>query len=119
MSHARRILVVEDEYLVAQDLADDLRALGAEVVGPLPSVQQALDAVNSDPELDGAILDINLRGRMIFPVADQLAARHIPFFFTTGYDDGVIPDRYAAVPRCEKPVTAPRLKQALAQSFDL
>jgi CheY-like chemotaxis protein len=119
MSQLRRILVVEDEYLVAQDLAEDLRALGAEVVGPVPSVQMALAAVDAAPRLDGAILDINLQGKMSFPVADRLAAREVPFFFTTGYDQGTIPDRYADVPRCEKPVTAPRLKRALAQSFDL
>lgn len=119
MSQPRRILVVEDEYLVAEVLADYLRSLGAQVVGPVPTVQQALDVVDADSGLDGAILDINLRGMMIFPVADQLAARHIPFFFTTGYDERSIPDRYAAVPRCEKPVTSPRLKQELARSFDL
>jgi len=119
MTQRCRILVVEDEYLVAEDLAEDLRALGAEVVGPVPTIQKALDAVDSAERLDGAILDVNLRGNMIFPVADRLAARDVPFFFTTGYDAGIIPDRYAAVPRCEKPVTAPRLRQALAQSFNL
>jgi len=119
MSQPRRILVVEDEYLVAQDLAEDLRAMGADVVGPVPSVEKALEAVDRNAQLDGAILDINLQGSVIFPVADRLAERRIPFFFTTGYDREIIPDRYAAVPRCEKPVTTPRLKQALAQSFGL
>jgi len=119
MSQQRRILVVEDEYLVALDLAEDLRAMGADVVGPVPSVEKALEAVDGDSALDGAILDINLQGSVIFPVADRLAERHIPFFFTTGYDKEVIPDRHAAVPRCEKPVTAPRLRQALAQNFGL
>lgn len=119
MSRPRRILIVEDEYLVALDLAEDLRALGAEVVGPVSSVQKALDTLDATPRLDGAILDVNLRGIMIFPVADRLAERDVPFFFTTGYDQRIIPDRYAAVPRCEKPVTGPRLKRALAESFDL
>lgn len=114
-----RILVVEDEYLVAQDLVEDLRSLGAEVLGPVPSVKKAMAALDESPRLDGAILDVNLQGDMIFPVADRLAARDVPFVFTTGYGEGVIPERYAAVPRCEKPVTRPRLKRALADSFDL
>lgn len=119
MSQPRRILVVEDEYLIALDVAESLRALGAEVVGPIPTLEKALDAIDADPALDGAVLDVNLHGTMVFPVADRLAERNVPFFFTTGYEGGSIPERYAAIRRCEKPVSGGRLKQALADSFEL
>ena len=115
----RRALVVEDEYLIAHDLADDLRSLGADVVGPLSSVTKALAAIDAQAELDGAILDINLQGEMVFPVADRLLERSIPFLFATGYDSEIIPERYADVPRCEKPVTGLRLTQALERRLGI
>jgi CheY-like chemotaxis protein len=100
-----RLLVVEDEFIIAIDLAQTLEDLGAEVVGPAGSVRDALDLVNREGDrLDGAVLDVNLRDRQVFPVADALAERGIPFAFATGYDAIVTPERHAAAPRCEKPV---------------
>lgn len=99
----RRVLIVEDEYLLAEDLRLTLERHGAEVVGPVPSVGEAMAAVADHPELDGAVLDMNLRGNMVFPVADLLTARRVRFFFTTGYAMSAIPDRYADVMRFEKP----------------
>ena len=117
-------LVTDRGVAVAQaardlDVAESVRALGAEVVGPVSSLQKALDAIDAEPALDGAVLDVNLQGIMVFPAADRLVELDVPFFFTTGYDQRIIPDRYAATRRCEKPVSGPRLKQALLDSFKL
>jgi CheY-like chemotaxis protein len=105
-----RLLVVEDEYLVAADLAASLESLGAEVIGPAASVEEALSFVEKDGvRLDGAVLDINLRNERVYPVADVLTARGIPFVFTTGYDAAAVPTAYAWAPRCEKPVDKTQL----------
>jgi CheY-like chemotaxis protein len=112
----RRLLLVEDEYLVAADLAASLESLGAEVIGPAASVEEALSFVQKDGvPLDGAVLDINLRNERVYPVADVLTARGIPFVFTTGYDAVAIPSAYAQVPRCEKPVDRTQLVRWLSK----
>jgi CheY-like chemotaxis protein len=100
----RRILVVEDEYMMAQDLQSDLEDAGAEVVGPVPSVEAALTALEKENMLDGAVLDVNLRGEKAYLVADALRDRRIPFVLATGYEPWALPDAYRDVPRCEKPV---------------
>ena len=100
----RRVLVVEDEYLLAEDLRPALEAQGAEVMGPAASVAQALDLLRSGLSPYMAILDINLHGEMVYPVADALRARGIPFIFATGYEAWAIPEAYADVTRAEKPV---------------
>jgi DNA-binding response OmpR family regulator len=98
-------LVVEDDYLIAADLAEHLAEFGVEVIGPVCSVEAALNLVNTlSVELDGASLDVNLRGERVYPVADALRARHVPFVFSTGYDAGVVPPPYRDIPRCAKPV---------------
>ena len=107
-----RVLFVEDEYLVAMDMSAYLEAAGAHVVGPASNVRAALEAVEQ-MELDGAILDVNLRGEMAYPVADALVARGIPFVFTTGYDAHAVPARFAGVKRCEKPTTPEAISKAL------
>ena len=112
----RCLLLVEDEYLIAADLAASLELLGAEVVGPAGSVKAALRLVeNEGPRLNGAVLDINLRGERVYPVADVLAARGVPFVFTTGYDAVVVPSQYLEAPRCEKPVDKARLVRFLSR----
>ena len=112
----RRLLVVEDEYLIAASLARGLEGRGAEVVGPAGSVRDALALVEAaGGRLDGAVLDINLRDERVYPVADALVARGVPFIFLTGYDARVIPDAYAGVPRCEKPVSSALLSRVLSK----
>ena len=110
----RRILVVEDEYLLAEDVRYALERAGAEVCGPYASVATAIAAVASEPHLDGALLDVNLAGEMVFPLADALAERGIPFTFTTGYDRAALPDRYLSVPRVEKPIKASSIVEVLS-----
>lgn len=100
----RKVLVVEDDYFIAQDTCSMLRNNGAEVLGPVASLEKALAVVASESEIDAAVLDINLRDARVFPVADALSARGVPFVFATGYDKTVIPDRFAGVRHCEKPI---------------
>lgn len=78
--------MVEDDYVTAEDMKAELEGLGAEVLGPVPDLAGALDQLASRPAPDDAILDINLGGEMVFPLADLLRERHIPFVFATGYD---------------------------------
>ena len=111
----RRILAIEDEYYLAMDLERDLRADGAIVLGPVPSVAQAIEMIGREPMIDAAILDLNLGGEMAHPVAKTLAGRGIPFLFTTGYSDGDLDLRYPGIMRCEKPVAFAELKRALTQ----
>ena len=79
-----RILVVEDEILVAMAVADLLEDSGCTVAGPVSSVEQGMRLIEQKA-IDGAILDVNLRGEMVFPLADALAERSIPFVYVTGY----------------------------------
>ena len=108
----RRILVVEDEFLLASALADMLENRGAEVIGPTTSVQ-AIELIERTDRLDGALLDVNLRGEISFAVADALAGRGVPFAFTTGYDASEIPPRFAHVPCHQKPFDARRVVKEL------
>ncbi len=98
----KRVLVVEDEYYLADDLVRALRARGADVVGPVPGLARAVYAARSEA-IDFAVIDLNLKGDHGFPVADALADRQVPFVFATGYDETVIPDRHRDVKRWEKP----------------
>jgi CheY-like chemotaxis protein len=113
----RRILVVEDEYLIAVTLSDQLEGVGSIVVGPVPSVERAIKAIESDPRIDVAILDINLGGAMAYPIADALLARNIPFVFTSGYEDDVLRIRYPKVTNCHKPYLFPEMEKALARAL--
>lgn len=109
----RRILVVEDEYVLAEHLRRELVRHGVEVVGPAASVADALELIQAGGSLDGAILDVRLDGKLVYPVADVLRKLGVPMVFTTGYDPGELPEAYADVPCCEKPVKVHRLAQAL------
>jgi CheY-like chemotaxis protein len=108
-----RMLLVEDEYMLADELKGALQQAGAIVFGPTPSVDGALDLIGLAGELDCALLDINLRGEKVFPVADALHALGIPFMFTTGYARSVVPDRYAHVKRWEKPINMSEIAATL------
>ena len=100
---ARRIIIIEDEHMLAKALSRALHDTGAEVVGMAASVEQALALVEATPDVDGALVDINLRGVRAYSVADALAGRGVPFVFTTGYSTPMIPDRYRHVTVLQKP----------------
>jgi CheY-like chemotaxis protein len=99
---ALRILIVEDEYYVADDLARALQGLGATVLGPVATLEEA-ERLVAEGRFDCAVLDMNLRGEMAFPIADRLEAEGIPFVVASGYNSASLPDRFSAVPRVEKP----------------
>ncbi|WP_296744193.1 response regulator [Mesorhizobium sp.] len=105
------ILVVEDEYFIASEIRLALENLGARVLGPVSGLEQALQVLDQSRP-DSAILDINLRGEMAFPLAAELKARGIPFLFATGYDGPAIPESFGDVQRWEKPFDARRLAAA-------
>ena len=108
-----RVLVVEDEYFIADDLTQALQKLDAEVVGPVPTAGKALALLSSGERIDAAVLDINLRGEAVFTVADVLASQGVPFVFATGYDQSAIPSSFQDVPHWEKPFDAQDLALAL------
>jgi CheY-like chemotaxis protein len=111
-----RILVVEDEFLVSLDLDAMLRELGGEVVGPFAGLERAT-AVARTEALDVALLDVNVGGQLVTPVADALAERTIPFVFCTGYAAASLPAQHAAVPIVMKPCQAQQLKEALLSAL--
>jgi DNA-binding response OmpR family regulator len=97
-----RVLVVEDETLLALDLELTLTAGGCRVLGPVGTVDAAIEAVARDTP-DAAVLDLNLNGHSSVPVADALADRAVPFVFVTGYDRDHLPDRHRGAPMVTKP----------------
>jgi DNA-binding response OmpR family regulator len=111
----RRILVVEDEYLVADYLAVVLEDLGYEVVGPVPTIPEAMNAIAGE-KLDVVLLDANLGGKSSAPIATELAARGVPFIVVTGY--GSLDLASAALqtaPRINKPFTSATLAAMLVK----
>ncbi|NEW87477.1 response regulator [Rhodopseudomonas sp. WA056] len=112
----RRFLLVEDEYFIADDMARKFEESGADVVGPFSRVDDALAALASSAHCDAAVLDINLQGEMVFPLADELIARGIRFVFTTGYDHHTIPARFEHIVRFEKPAEPEAVITALFRS---
>jgi CheY-like chemotaxis protein len=113
----RRILVVEDEFLIAMNLVDSLESVGAFVLGPAGSVAKAISKIESEPHIDAAVVDVNLGGVLAFPVADMLVARKIPFIFTSGYEDNVFKIRYSQVKNCLKPYHFRAMEEALAEAM--
>lgn len=109
----RRVLVVEDDHMVADELRHGLETLGARVLGPVPHVAGALRMLASGQDIDGATVDVTLGREKAFPVADALRARGVPFVFVTGDDQWRLPEVYEGVPRCGKPVDIQRVARAL------
>jgi len=109
----RRIMVVEDDYLVVTDLIERLQAMGADVVGPVPNLEKAFERLDRLPDIAGAVLDLNVAGEMVFPLAEELKRRSVPFIFATGYDDDAIPAEYAQVQRFSKPTSDTEIATAL------
>jgi DNA-binding LytR/AlgR family response regulator len=108
-----RILVVEDDYLVVEEMVHELQANGADVVGPVANLKKAFERLDNVPDIRGAVLDINLQGELVYPLADELARRGIPFVFATAYDESALPAAYRAYSRFMKPVDVTRVAEAL------
>jgi CheY-like chemotaxis protein len=111
-----RILVVEDEMLVAALLEDRLAALGCRVIGPATAVADALELLKTE-EVDAAVLDVNIGGEKVFPVADALAARNIPFLFATAYGAGGVVEPHNRRDVLDKPYQARALEHALRSAL--
>ena len=112
-----RVLLVEDNLLLAEVISDALQSYGCVVVGPAPDVESGLQYAR-EAEFDGALLDINLFGDFCFPIAAVLTERKIPFLFLTGYDNSrLIPPEFRAARRLSKPIDPDGLSAAVAETF--
>jgi CheY-like chemotaxis protein len=110
-----RVLIVEDEIIVALFLEDLMADFGYEVAGVVSHLNEAMAHA---PDYDLALLDVHINGRPVFEFADRLAARGTPFVFATGYGARGIPDRHAARPVVQKPFQPADLKSMLAQALE-
>jgi CheY-like chemotaxis protein len=112
-----KVLVVEDNLLLAEVTKILLEDSGCQVVGPAGWLERGLELAQDEP-LDGAVLDINLHGEMSFAIAEVLSARGVPFVFVTGYEDrSIVPMAYRSAPRLDKPVADEHLIGAMVAAF--
>ncbi len=114
-----RIFAVEDESLVAIQLEDILEDLGCVVAGFAMRVDRALEMLDATPAIDAAILDMNIAGVKVYPVAERLRERRIPIVFATGYGLNGIEAEWHVYPILQKPYTVDQIGRALAESLDL
>ncbi len=112
----RRVLIVEDEALIAMYVEDVVSRFGYSVAGVVNNVEEALAFIETH-EIEIAVLDINLRGKLVFPFADALMKRNIPFVFASSYGEGGIPARYRVGPIVQKPFAPNDLGCALAKGI--
>lgn len=112
----KRVLIVEDEMLVAMLIEDFLTELGCSTIGPCGSVASALAAAETEA-FDMAVLDVNLAGEKVYPVAEFLMERHIPFLFLSGYGDEAIPRGRTGWRVCAKPFRGTEFEQMLSSTL--
>ena len=116
--HGGRVLVCDDNLLIADVVAEFLRECGLRPIGPVGRLESAVQMAR-ERALDGAILDINLNGRPCFPICAILSARRIPFMFLTGYPHAAIPIEYRSTPLITKPFEPNEMREALAEMLGL
>ena len=114
----RRVLIVEDESLVAMLLETILEDMGCLAVGPAATVDEGR-RMAADEAVDAALLDVNDAGRQVFPVAQVLKDRGVPFIFSTGYGEGGLPDEWRGQPTLQKPFTEAAVRDALITAMGL
>ena len=108
----RQVLIVEDRYLIASELAEQVRELGGEVMGPARSLDAARELVSAQaPDL--ALLDVNLEDELVFPLVEELTRGDTPVILLTGYEGDTLPQRWSSLPRLLKPVDSRALREAL------
>ena len=108
----RRVLVVEDEWLIAEQITTALEEAGYEVVGPVGRLGQALALLDGTP-IDVAVIDVNVHEDRSFSLAAELSRLAIPFAFLSGYSSGDLPSRFSQTPLLQKPVNAERLRSCV------
>ena len=113
----RRILVIEDEYLIATDLIVSLEKAGAIVLGPVSDLERAMEIAGSSLSLDGAVLDINLQGELVYPAAASLSKQAVPLVFVTGYERSSLPEPFVKQPCITKPFDERELIDVLATAI--
>ena len=113
----KRVLVVEDEYLVALEVESVLLDAGCIVVGPFASVEEGLAAAEVE-DVDIALLDVNVAGEMVFPVAYLLERAGTPFLFVTGYGEAILPRDRPTWEACSKPFHPDELTKRLTQKVN-
>ncbi len=115
-----RILVVEDEVLIAMDIEDMLLDLKCEPVGPASTIEDAIKIIRGDDRLDGALLDMNLHGKPVNPIVEELVSKGVAFVLVTGYsrrDDDASASAMADAPRLNKPLAVATLSEMLTSTF--
>lgn len=115
--NGRRVLVVEDESLVAMLLETILEDMGCTPVGPASNIDEGEAMARDTVDLDAALLDVNVAGRQVFPVAAALKERGVPFVFSTGYGEGGLPDEWRGVTTIQKPFTEAAVRDALMKAI--
>jgi len=111
-----RVLVVEDEFFIADDLVRALNAAGAKAVGPVSSIEQA-DILLANGQVDAAILDLNLHGKMAHPLVERIARAGLPCLIVSGYSQEALPQSLRDLPRLEKPVNADNVLDSLEREL--
>jgi CheY-like chemotaxis protein len=109
----RRVLVVEDDTVTAKALVWIFELCGAEIIGPAPTMEHALELIRNYDRLDGAVLDASLRGSPSCAIADILKNRGVPFVINTGYNRDELPNQLQQAPYCQKPVRPGEIIAAL------
>ena len=115
----RRVLIVEDESLVAMLLETILEDMGCSPVGPAATVEDGLRMVGDGEPIDAALLDVNVAGKQVFPIAEALKEGGVPFVFSTGYGEGGLPDEWRGQPTLQKPFTEAAVREALMKAMGL
>lgn len=113
----RRVLIVEDESLVAMLLETILEDMECIPVGPASNIDDGETLARDTEHLDAALLDVNVAGRQVFPVAEVLKARGVPFVFSTGYGEGGLPEEWRGQPTIQKPFTEAAIRDALMKAM--
>ena len=114
----KRVLVVEDEAIIALLIEDMLVDLGCAVIGPAVRVDEAIRIIADDPAIDVAILDVNVAGESVYPVAKVLAERDLPFLFATGYGDAAVGTDFKGRTVVTKPYRRNDLLSAIVEVLD-
>ncbi|MFN3814889.1 response regulator [Brevundimonas sp.] len=113
----RKVLVVEDESLVAMLLETILEDMGCIPVGPVSTVDEGVHKAENEPDLDLALLDVNVAGREVFPVADALAKRGVPVVFSTGYGEAGLPEKWRGANALQKPFSEAAVRDAMLNAL--